>query len=123
VAANRVSFEPGVESVHEARRLVRDVVSEAGGDPDTAEMLTAELATNAVVHAQSPFEVRWERAPGSIRVEIVNDEPEMIPRLVEASDTSGRGLLIVDRLARAWGVEALPESKIVWFELPTTDAA
>lgn len=117
--AASVSFTPEVESVRRARRLVREVVSEAGGDGDTAEVLTAELATNAVVHARTAFLVRWERLDSSIRVEIVNDEPEMIVRLVEASDEGGRGLMIVDELARAWGVETSPESKVVWFELAT----
>ena len=98
---------------------MREIVSEAGGDGDAAEVLTAELATNAVVHAHSPFEVRWRRMPSAIRVEIANDEPEMIARLVVATDEGGRGLMLVDELARAWGVETLPDSKVVWFELTT----
>jgi hypothetical protein len=47
----------------------------------------------------------------------------MIAKLVAASDEHGRGLSIVDRLACAWGVETSPDSKIVWFELPTVAAS
>jgi hypothetical protein len=51
-----------------------------------------------------------------VAADSVSFEPEvesMIARLVEASDTGGRGLMIVDEPARAWGVETAPESKIV----------
>jgi len=75
------------------------------------------------MHANSPFRLKWQRLPSAIRVEIENDEPEMIARLVEATDSGGRGLRIVDQLADAWGVETRPESKTVWFELATTNGA
>lgn len=114
------TFEPDADNVRRARQIIRDAVAETGGNPDTAELLTAELAANAVVHVHSSFELRWRPVPGGIRVEVVNDEPEMIVHLVEATDSHGRGLAIVDRLARAWGVETHPDCKVVWFELPTT---
>jgi hypothetical protein len=120
MAAHVTTFEPDADNVRRARQIIRDAVAEAGGDADTAELLTAELAANAVIHARSAFELRWRPVPGGIRVEIVNDQPEMIVQLVEATDSHGRGLAIVDRLARAWGVETGPDSKVVWFELPTT---
>jgi two-component sensor histidine kinase len=85
-------------------------------------LLTAELVTNAVIHAESRFTIRWAQHAASIRIEVVNDSPEMIAELVAASGEHGRGLSIVDQLACAWGVETLPESKIVWFELPTAAA-
>ena len=50
-SADSATFEPNVDSVRRARRLIRDVVFDAGGDADAAELLTAELATNAVMHA------------------------------------------------------------------------
>src|SRR6476659_3119783 len=118
MTGDQITFEPNVDNVRRARRLIRDVVSAAGGDGDTAEVVTAELVTNAVVHAETRFTVRWAHRPRSIRIEVVNDAPEMVVKLVAASDEHGRGLSIVDQLSSAWGVEALPESKTVWFELP-----
>jgi len=119
VAIERQRFDPRIESVPEARRFIRDGVARAGGDADAAELMTSELAANAVMHADTPFEVCLRHEPESVRVEIMNHAPEMIAELVVASDESGRGLTIVDRLARAWGVETGAESKTVWFELPT----
>src|SRR4051794_35786812 len=93
------AFEPRTDSVREARKFIRDGVREAGADAEAAELLTSELAANAVMHAQSRYEVRLSRTDGSIRVEVVNDRPEMIARLVEASGEGGRGLAIVNELA------------------------
>src|SRR5947209_9909849 len=93
-----MTFEPDIDSVRQARHLIRDVVSGLGGDAAAAELLTAELATNAVIHAETTFTVQWARGPQSIRIGIVNDAPEMIAELVAASGEHGRGLAIVDRL-------------------------
>jgi anti-sigma regulatory factor (Ser/Thr protein kinase) len=112
------AFEPRSDSVGEARTFIRDGVAQAGADAEAAELLTSELAANAVMHAQSRYEVRLSRSNGSIRVEVVNDQPEMIVRLVEAYGEGGRGLAIVNELASAWGVETGASQKIVWFELP-----
>ncbi len=118
-SADSATFEPNVDSVRRARRLIRDVVSDAGGDADAAELLTAELATNAVMHASTTFTIRWERHSSDIRVEVMNHAPEMIVALMVATDDQGRGLAIVDQLSQAWGVETKPDSKSVWFELAT----
>ena len=123
VPGDQITFEPDVENVRRARRVIHDVVSAAGGDADAAELLTAELAANAVLHAETPFTIRWAQRKSSIRIEVVNDAPEMIAKLVAASNDHGRGLSIVDELSDAWGVEMRPESKIVWFELPIAAAS
>jgi anti-sigma regulatory factor (Ser/Thr protein kinase) len=123
MVGDEITFEPDVENVRRARRVIHDVVSAAGGDANAAELLTAELVTNAVIHAESKFTLRWTRHASSIRIEVVNDAPEMIAKLVAASDEHGRGLSIVDQLSCAWGVETFPETKIVWFELPIAVAS
>jgi hypothetical protein len=46
-----------------------------------------------------------------------SEEPPA-PRDAAPEDTSGRGLHLVEAMARAWGVEREREDgKIVWFEL------
>ena len=40
----------------------------------------------------------------------------------DTRDTEGRGLLLVDTLATAWGVEPREHGKAVWFELDLTSA-
>jgi two-component sensor histidine kinase len=112
------TFEPRADSVREARRFITEAVKEAGGDADTAALLVSELASNAVLHARTRYEVRLSTTGRSVRVEVVNDQPEMIARLVAASNEHGRGLGIVNDLATAWGVESGRGHKTIWFELP-----
>ena len=52
-----------------------------------------------------------------LRVE-VEDASSALPRRREAGESgvSGRGLLLVDRLADVWGVEARGGGKCVWCE-------
>jgi anti-sigma regulatory factor (Ser/Thr protein kinase) len=99
---------------------VREVANEAGADAEAAALLASELAANAVIHADSAFEVRVAEDGETFRVEIVNDAAEMVVALQEPSDESGRGLHIVNALAQRWGTDVMDHEKVVWFELPTT---
>jgi anti-sigma regulatory factor (Ser/Thr protein kinase) len=105
--------------VREVRSFVWELARDAGADADAAALLSSELATNAVVHANTTFEVRAAQDAEVFRVEFVNDSPEMIAALREPSEQGGRGLHIVDTLARAWGTEVMDGQKVVWFELAT----
>jgi anti-sigma regulatory factor (Ser/Thr protein kinase) len=92
---------------------------------DTVELLTSEVVTNALVHARSvgvdPDEgpdlvVRIGR--GFVRVEVYDVSPEVpVRRTPGPLDPSGRGMWIVDELARDWGVDHMPSGKRVWFEV------
>jgi len=106
--------------VRAARAFVRELADGAGADAEAAALLASELAANAVIHANSAFEVRVTENGEALRVEIVNDAPEMLAALQEPSDGSGRGLHIVDALASRWGTDVMEREKVVWFELPTT---
>jgi anti-sigma regulatory factor (Ser/Thr protein kinase) len=116
----RRNFDLQPESVQAVRSFVRELANEAGADAEVAALLASELAANAVIHANSAFEVRVGEDSEAFRVEIVNDAPEMIVALEEPSDETGRGLHIVDALARRWGTDVMDREKVVWFELPTT---
>jgi hypothetical protein len=115
-------FQRDPMSIREARRLVASVAAGTGVDPEVAALLTNELAANAVMHAETDFQVRVIRDARGVRVEVVNDAPEMIAALREADDQSGRGLRIVQTLASAWGIEASDAAKTVWFELHAQEA-
>ena len=45
--------------------------------------------------------------------------PWALPRLrqARATDEGGRGLYLVNRLAKRWGATRLSAGKVVWFEL------
>ena len=110
-----------------ARRWVMRAAAEAGIGGSTnqvAELLTAELVANAVVHAPGSGDVSVRvRVDGSVlRVE-VTDGGAGRPVLRHASPTApdGRGLALVDALASAWGAVPAGAGKTVWFELADDD--
>lgn len=111
----------------------------APGRAATAELLTSELVTNALVHTDGAAVVKAAltggaeaRAKGRLRVE-VRDFVARHPALrvpgartggpddgtdgIEQTATSGRGLLLVHSLADGWGVRPHGVGKTVWFEL------
>jgi hypothetical protein len=115
---------PTTDSVPAARRFVRTQLGGSTHDIDTAVLLVSELVTNAVLHARSAFTVRVEQLAEVVRVEVGDSSP-IPPRMhtYSAMSATGRGLRLVERLARAWGVVPTPEGKRVWFEVgePTED--
>ena len=94
-----------------------NAVRGTGVDPSVVALLTSEIATNAVLHARSPYRVRVFERPEIVRVEIINDEPELLLAMKDPSEHGGRGLRIIDQLANDWGTESTRSDKIVWFEL------
>ena len=105
-----------------ARRFVGEVVREAGlAELEDAAVLAAdELVANGLVHARTGLQVRVCDVEGAVRIEVLDGsihEPEPRRRLPEDAER-GRGLHIVEALARAWGSESRPGGKLVWCELP-----
>jgi anti-sigma regulatory factor (Ser/Thr protein kinase) len=116
-------FDGVPESVRRARRVVTEAVADAGPAGDDAVLLLSELATNAVIHAGSPFRVVVRRRDDRLRVEVA-DRSRAAARRQRFSSTSGtgRGLALVDDLADRWGVEERDDGKSVWFELTVRPA-
>lgn len=110
-----------LRAVAEARRALRELLGQWGraAGVDTAELLTSELVTNALVHTDHEAVLTATVWPRGLRVE-VRDFVGRRPRLRVADaddDTHGRGLMLVQSLADAWGVRAHGVGKAVWFEL------
>lgn len=85
-------------------------------------LVVGELAANAVCHAHSTFRISLQRQDDVVVVG-VTDASAMLPRARTASSTAigGRGLLIVERLARTWGSRPEPGGgKTVWAEVTTS---
>jgi anti-sigma regulatory factor (Ser/Thr protein kinase) len=115
-----------LRAVPEARRALRELLRHWGrpGRSDIAELLTSELVTNALVHTDRDAVLTATVGPGGLRVE-VRDFVARLPRpRVPNADhgTNGRGLVLVQSLADAWGVRTHGVGKAVWFELDA-DAA
>jgi anti-sigma regulatory factor (Ser/Thr protein kinase) len=112
---------PGnVASVPTARRFTLDALHALGQDgaDEVAALLVSEVATNAVLHARSPMRLSVWCHDGHPRVEVRDDDPTP-PREVVADPMAcgGRGMVLVDALASAWGVNRNGRGKTVWFEL------
>jgi anti-sigma regulatory factor (Ser/Thr protein kinase) len=123
------SFEPDPIAVRGAREFALDALDETGdAAPDEAFvervlLVVSELATNAVLHARTPFVVRMTGGGGSVRVAVFDTSagrPE--PGAPDPAAVTGRGLGIVDALASAWGVEAADGGKWVWAEVPAEES-
>ncbi|MER5379366.1 ATP-binding protein [Streptomyces sp. NBC_00647] len=110
-----------LRAVAEARKALRELLRQ-WGKPEgsaTAELLTSELVTNALIHTDDDAVLTATVGPRGLRVE-VRDFVARRPRLCvpNADDgTHGRGLVLVQSLADAWGVRAHGVGKAVWFEL------
>ncbi|MFF9061258.1 ATP-binding protein [Streptomyces sp. NPDC101213] len=110
-----------LRAVPETRRALRELLRHWGrpGQSETAELLTSELVTNALVHTDRDAVLTATVGPGGLRVEVRDfaaGRPR--PRRRDADEaTHGRGLVLVQSLADAWGVRTHSIGKAVWFEL------
>ncbi|MDH6624793.1 serine phosphatase RsbU (regulator of sigma subunit)/anti-sigma regulatory factor (Ser/Thr protein kinase) [Streptomyces sp. LBL] len=115
-------LEPEEMAPGRARRLARQALSRWGLEElsDSMELLVSEVVTNAVRYATRPITLRLLRTD-VLRCEVGDDVPQL-PRLrqARATDEGGRGLYLVNRLARRWGATRLSTGKVVWFELNRT---
>jgi anti-sigma regulatory factor (Ser/Thr protein kinase) len=105
----------------EARRFLAAILD---GSPaaDDAVLCLSELVSNAILHSRSrepggQLTVRVQAHEDRIRVE-VRDEGGPWAGISAADGQNGRGLLIVDQLARAWGRTGDETAGwITWFEM------
>jgi anti-sigma regulatory factor (Ser/Thr protein kinase) len=110
-----------------ARGHVRSVAHECGlADlADTAELLTSEIMTNAVLasgrlRTAGPPVVRlWVTSGRAALVIRVWDASQAIPIRQEAGpdDDNGRGLMLLDALSADWGCYREADGKVVWAEI------
>lgn len=89
-----------------------------GALSDVAQLLTSEVVTNSLLHARSPIQLTVEQTKSGVRV-AVTDASIVTPaiRMRSQSATTGRGLLLLSRLADEWDTELSDGGKTVWFTL------
>lgn len=88
---------------------------------DDLRLVTSELTTNAMEHAQTPFRLTLAREGHSVLLS-VQDGSSGLPRLahVGSAEPHGRGLALVDRLSSGWGVDVeAGATKVVWARFDT----
>ncbi len=128
--AVRLDLDGTPSSVSAARRFVRQVLTAWHLDAavDTAQLLTSELATNAVLHARTAFAVLVSQQGDEVRVDVLDGSP-VPPRQRRTTSTAatGRGVAMVARLSTGWG--ATPSERLdgftkgVWFTVPVAGVA
>jgi MEDS: MEthanogen/methylotroph, DcmR Sensory domain/Histidine kinase-like ATPase domain len=117
------SFPAERDSPGRARRLAVAELQRWGIAEEVVNdvaLVLSELASNAVIHAGSPFFIRVQPRASAIRVAVQDQCP--VP------DTGGggmvahapHGLAVIQALSTRWGVHDTPDGtgKIVWAELP-----
>jgi hypothetical protein len=122
-AADSRTFAADARSPRLARRFVVERLESWAYHElvNDAAVVVTELATNAVLHADSAFTVALLALPDGVRISLLDAAPAWSKRAAPtATSTSGRGLDLVAGLARCWGIEALPDGKLVWAELTGT---
>ncbi|MEV7326469.1 ATP-binding protein [Streptomyces sp. NPDC093970] len=112
-----------------SRRTLRLILTTHGliGLADTAELLAAELVSNAVRHTKGPAALRVRRSPegvvwiGAWDTDPVPPEPPDSLETVAGLEEVGRGLGLVGACADSWGWQPSgrfgQRGKYVWCEL------
>lgn len=117
-----ISLPAALSSVPEARHFVVDALgaSHPVDVRDAAALCVTELVANVVRHTRSLYcQLTVSARDDGIRIEVQDesiDAPTVPARSqVGAGDEEGRGLRIVEALARDWGVEQYEgDGKSVW---------
>lgn len=120
VPSQRQAFPSAPVSAGRARAFVESVLAGAGLDhlAYTATLLVSELVANAVLHSGTPLEVVVQCGDDRVRVEVHDGNPQLPMRKHYSSMSgTGRGLLLVERMADDWGADRTAGGKVVWFEL------
>lgn len=106
-----------------ARQAIREVLPSWRLAPleEPALLLVSELVTNAIRHARNGdrmIALRLETTADGLRIEVHDGDPRWPqPGTPDSLDESGFGFVLVEALARTWGVTDLAVGKAVWAEL------
>jgi len=83
---------------------------------DSVRLVASELATNALVHAQTAFTVTLSQPDGVVLLAVRDSSEALpVPGAARVMDTHGRGLEIVNLISHGWGMD--PDEgghKAVW---------
>ena len=112
------------ERIADTRRHLRELLHDwaCAEQVDAAVLLVSEMVTNVLVHTDADAlllaEATGEHGGRRLRVE-VTDAGDDLPHQRRPGElaSSGRGLMLIELLAHAWGVEPRGEGKSIWFEL------
>ncbi len=123
MGAMRVRHEPASAALVR-HGLAADLTAQGilADSVDEAVLVASELVGNAIRHAvageQGELDVRWGLDGDEVLISVGDHAPgRPTLRRVGVDEPSGRGLAIVDALARDWGVDEDGDGKRVWARL------
>jgi len=92
---------------------------------DNIRLVASELATNAVVHAQTPFTMTLSRTGSRVLLSATDSAPRAPRRRSpRVGDEGGYGLIIMELLSLAWGVTRDENQvKTIWASFDAHPAA
>jgi serine/threonine-protein kinase RsbW len=124
VPMTRKRFRRHPRQVALARAFVAGALAGGSQLQETARLLVSETVTSTL--DQSPagqeagtFEVSYALVKDRLHVEVSDDggPARLRRRIHRVHSVSGRGLQLVQALARRWGVRESPTGRTIWFEL------
>ncbi|MFE3555463.1 SpoIIE family protein phosphatase [Streptomyces sp. NPDC059193] len=112
------------ERIAGARRQIRELLHDWADEEqvDSAVLMVSEMVTNVLMHTDGDAllvaEAVGELGERRLRVEVADGSDEL-PHKRHPGEmaSSGRGVLLTEMLADAWGVDPRGEGKSIWFEL------
>ncbi|MFJ8198958.1 SpoIIE family protein phosphatase [Streptomyces sp. NPDC096152] len=112
------------ERVSVARQQLRELLHDWSSEEqvDSAVLLLSEMLANVLLHTDADAlllaEIAGEQGERRMRVE-VTDAGDDLPHKRRPGElaSSGRGLVLIELLADAWGVDPRGQGKSIWFEL------
>lgn len=122
-----IDLAPTVGAARQARELVTTGCQRWGMPTltDPACIAITEMVNNVVAHARTPMTVRLAPQDSTLHLAVRDHSPRR-PAFAGVSPPTragGRGLLLIDTVARRWGSSAVPDGKVVWCVLHPDDEA
>jgi anti-sigma regulatory factor (Ser/Thr protein kinase) len=114
------SFASSPREIRAARRFAMEAAAGWGCNLEDLTLVVSELATNACVHAKTPFTLSVCRTGSRMVVEVADENPAPPEVLQSSTGPSGRGMKIVDTIAGDWGFDQGETGKSVWAVLDCT---
>jgi anti-sigma regulatory factor (Ser/Thr protein kinase) len=116
-----MTVRPGPAAPAASRDFTTEVCAEWGLGRVTglAELIVSELVTNAVLHARTEIGMTLRLSEDTLSIAVRDRDmrpmaPPSATTFGAPTDEHGRGLLLLDAMADAWGSTPTADGKVVW---------